>query len=199
LEEAKSIAKTLELNHRIVNLKLLDIPEFVENTEMRCYYCKRSMIKAIKDEIGDSYILLDGTNRDDFNDFRPGLMALKEYGVVSPLECLTKEEIRRIARMLNLPNWDKPSNSCLATRIPYGDKITEEKLEMIEEAEKFLKDSGFSVIRVRMEGTNARIEVGVNEIGKAYKMRDDIVKKLKRLGFRRISLDLEGYPLRCYK
>jgi len=199
LEEAKNIAKTLGLNHKVVRLKLLDIPEFVENSEMRCYYCKRAIIKAIKGEIGDDYVLFDGTNKDDLSDFRPGLRAKKEFGVVSPLECLTKEEIRKIARELGLPNWNKPSNSCLATRIPYGYKITKKKLEMIEEAEKFLKDSGFSVIRVRMEGKNARIEVGINEIEKAFRMREVIVDKLKQLGFQRISLDLEGYPSRHCK
>jgi len=197
LEEAKNIAKTLGLNHKIIRLNLLDIPEFVENTEMRCYYCKRAIIKAIKDEIGNDYVLVDGTNKDDLSDFRPGLRALKEFGVISPLDCLTKEEIRRIARELGLPNWNKPSNSCLATRIPFGDTITKEKLEMIEKAEKFIKDSGFSIVRVRSEGGNARIELGVDEIEKAIRMRKDIVDKFKQLGFQRISLDLEGYPSQC--
>jgi uncharacterized protein len=199
IEDAKKIAKELGLNHKIVKLNLLEIPEFVENSKLRCYYCKKAIFKAIRRDIGKEWVLLDGTNRDDLGDFRPGLKAIEELGVSSPLKVFGKAYIRKVAREFGLPNWNKPSNSCLATRIPYGNKITKEKLEIVENAEKALRNLGFSVVRVRIDGKNARIEVARDEIERAFGMRRNITAKFKKLGFQHVSLDLEGYPSQCHK
>jgi uncharacterized protein len=189
LEYAKRVAEEMELNHRIIKMYQLDIPEFVKNTIDRCYHCKKAMLEKVAGEF-EGYTILDGTNKDDFKDFRPGLKANREFGVVSPLKDLSKKEVQKLAKKLGLPNWNKPSNSCLATRI--CGEITLERLKMVERAEEFLLDLGFRVVRVRFECGNARIEVGKDEIPKAFEMRDVIVKKLRGFGFRRVAIDLEG-------
>ncbi|HIP58473.1 MAG TPA: ATP-dependent sacrificial sulfur transferase LarE [Archaeoglobus profundus] len=190
IEYAKKIARELEFNHTIIKMSQLEIPEFVKNTIDRCYYCKKVMLSKINKEF-EGYSILDGTNRDDFRDFRPGLKAIKEFNVICPLKDLNKDEVRRLARKFGLPNWNKPSNSCLATRIK--GEITLHKIKMVEKAEDFMHDLGFRIVRVRLECENARIEVGKDELEKLFGMREIIVQKLKSIGFKRISLDLEGY------
>jgi len=188
IEFARRIARILGFRHAIV--KIEPSSEFLRNDDLRCYYCKRSMLTAILNEFGSDVKIFDGTNRDDLNEFRPGLKANEEFGVVSPLKDLSKDEIREIAKSAGLPNWNKPSNSCLATRIV--GEITKDKLRMVEEAEDFLLSLGFNVVRVKHELGNARIEVGRNEIRRAFELKEIIVRKLKEIGFKRISLDLEG-------
>ncbi len=188
VEFAKRIAKLVGFKHEIVRVN--PTPEFLRNDPLRCYHCKRNMLKTILEKFGKVKIF-DGTNKDDLKDYRPGLKANEEFGVISPLKCFSKDEVREMARRLGLPNWNKPSNSCLATRI-LG-KITPEKLEMVEKAEEFLHTLGFEVVRVRHEFGNARIELGKDEIARAFEIRERILKKLKEFGFRRVSLDLEGY------
>ncbi len=188
VEFAKRIAKLVGFKHEIVRVN--PTPEFLKNDSLRCYHCKRNMLKTILERFGNVKIF-DGTNKDDLKDCRPGLKANEEFGVISPLKDFGKEEVRVMARLLGLPNWNKPPNSCLATRIV--GEITPEKLKMVEKAEDFLHDLGFEVVRVRHEFGNARVEVGRDEIVRAFEVRDEILKKLKEIGFRRVSLDLEGY------
>ncbi|HIP63152.1 MAG TPA: ATP-dependent sacrificial sulfur transferase LarE [Archaeoglobus profundus] len=190
IEYAKKIAKELEFNHTIIKISQLEISEFVKNTIDRCYYCKKIMLSRINEEF-EGYPILDGTNKDDFNEFRPGLKAIKEFNVICPLKDLSKVEVRTLAKNLGLPNWNKPSNSCLATRIK--GEITLDKIKMIEKAEDFLYNLGFKIVRVRLECENARIEVGKDELERLFKMREIVTQKLKDIGFKRISLDLEGY------
>ncbi len=187
IEFARKIARILGFRHKIIRID--PSYEFLRNDDLRCYYCKRKMLTTVLSEFGEVRIF-DGTNRDDLNEFRPGLKANEEFGVISPLKDLSKDEIREIARKVGLPNWNKPSNSCLATRV-IGE-ITKDKLRMVEEAEDFLLSLGFNVVRVKHEFGNARIEVGRNEIERAFELRDVIVGKLKEIGFKRVSLDLEG-------
>jgi len=189
IEYAKRIAKVLGFRHEVIRID--EIPqEFFTNTPERCYHCKRTMLKNIINIYGNC-IIFDGTNKDDFKEFRPGLKANEEFDVVSPLKDLSKDEVRELARLLGLPNWNKPSNSCLATRI-VGEKITPEKLKMVEMAEGIMHDLGFRIVRVRYEQENARIEVGKDEIGKVFELREIIVRELKKIGFKKIMLDLEG-------
>lgn len=189
IEYAKRIARMLGFRHEVIRIN--DLPsEFFTNTSERCYHCKRTMLKNIVSTYGNC-LIFDGTNRDDLKASRPGLKANEEFGVISPLKELSKGEVRELARLLGLPNWNKPSNSCLATRI-IGEDITLDKLRMVEDAENFMLDLGFKMVRVRYERGNARIEVGKDEIDKAFKLRETIVKELKRIGFKRVMLDLEG-------
>ncbi len=187
IEFTKKIAKTLGFRHKVMRIE--PTPEFLRNDDLRCYYCKRKMLTSVLSEFG-SVTIFDGTNKDDLNEFRPGLKANEEFGVVSPLKDLSKDEIREIAKRMGLPNWNKPSNSCLATRIVGS--ITGDKLRMVEEAEDFLLSLGFNVVRVRHEFGNARIEVGWHEVKRAFELKKTIVRKFKEIGFKRVSLDLEG-------
>jgi len=151
-EEAINVARRYGFRHNVVDLALLEFPEFVENNNLRCYFCKKRILEAIKG-VDKGAIILDGTNADDLDDFRPGLKASEEIGVLSPLKELRKEEIREISKDLDLITWKKPSNSCLATRILDG-KVEKRKLEKIEEAEKILHNKGFELVRVRVRHLN---------------------------------------------
>jgi uncharacterized protein len=171
----------------------------VENPKDRCYYCKKelfSKIAAIARERGFAYIA-DGSNADDTNDFRPGMAAMRELGAVSPLMSagLTKQEIRTLSREMNLPTWDKPSFACLSSRIPYGERITPEKLSMIDRAETVLLGMGFRQVRVRHHGTIARIEVGAEERGSFFQngIMDRVDHALREIGYSYVTLDLKGY------
>ncbi|GAV24921.1 potassium ABC transporter ATPase [Carboxydothermus islandicus] len=172
-------------------------PNFVNNPPDRCYYCKKSLFSKLielKKQLNFNYVV-DGANLDDNNDYRPGHRAIAELGVRSPLReaGFTKEEIRRFARELGLPNWNKPAEACLASRFPYHTKITKESLQKIYSGEKYLKDLGFNIVRVRFHDPVARIELAPEELGKAVEMRQDIVKYFQDLGFNYICLDLLGY------
>ncbi len=201
IEEAVAYAKEYGVNHILCNIENLDLPDFIENGSLRCYHCKKfvfSKIKEIASEHNIKYIL-DGTNLSDLDDYRPGLKALEELNIVSPLKNakLTKEEIRILSKELNVSTYKKPSFSCLATRIPVGDKITKEKLRMIEEGENFLQDNNFTQYRVRVHDNIARIEVDKKEICKFY--NDEMIKKVnlkfKEIGFKYVTLDLNGYKM----
>lgn len=198
-KEALKLAKEIGIRHKVIKSEELDIEGFSKNPINRCYYCKSELfsklINVAKEE-GLKYVL-DGTNADDTGDFRPGRKAAKELGVVSPLlECgITKDEIRLLSKELGLPTWDKPAYACLSSRFPYGEEITVKKLSMVEMAENFLIDLGFSGIRVRHHGDIARIELKREQINRMIdsELRDKVVKKLKEIGFKYIALDLEGY------
>lgn len=167
LEETKKIAEDIGAKHIIINTEETNNVNYLKNPSNRCYYCKTELytkLKEISRQLGIKNIL-NGTNFDDLGDFRPGLKAADENDVVSPLKDakLTKNDVRELAKYVNLKVWDKPSSPCLSSRVPYNQEITIKKLRMIEEAENFLKDFGIKEIRVRHFGTIARIEVNENE------------------------------------
>ncbi len=191
-----------DINHIFLGISLLEISEFIKNTPDRCYICKKYLFTKLMDTAGKNKIsyLLDGQNLDDLKDYRPGALAAKELGVKSPLKNagFTKKMIRRLSRSLKIPQWNRPSDSCLATRIPYGRKITKEKLEKIAKSEEFLKKMGFSSsMRVRHYGDTAKIETDPSDFEMiiGVKARMAIIEYFKKLGFKFVTLDLEGYRM----
>ncbi|HBC77147.1 MAG TPA: ATP-dependent sacrificial sulfur transferase LarE [Bacteroidales bacterium] len=197
LEEALEFAKMYGINHRIINLSF---PESVRNNpDDRCYICKKNLfgeLMAFAGENGFRYII-DGTNADDTNVYRPGVRALRELGIRSPLHeaGLTKNEIRELLRKESLSIADKPAMACLLTRIPYNTTVTEGMLKMIEQAESFLFSKGFPGARVRIHGDLARIECLPGYFERLIQNHDKehIISTFKKIGFRYVSLDLEGY------
>jgi uncharacterized protein len=196
---AKRIASDLSVPHVCLEVDILENEAVVRNTTQRCYHCKKQMFSRIKQTAEKRGImsLLHGVNLDDLNEFRPGLRAAKELGFLSPLadEGFTKTDIRNVSRQLGLDTWDKPSQSCLATRIPHDVMIRREDLIMVDTAEAFLQDLGFEKVRVRYHGTSARIEVDPGRIDCILKLaiRQEISKKFQALGFAHTSIDLDGY------
>ncbi|MCC6058438.1 MAG: ATP-dependent sacrificial sulfur transferase LarE [Desulfurococcaceae archaeon] len=197
---AKEIAKILNVKHILIESDELEDPNFISNPFNRCYYCKKSLSKSLL-EIAkklNAKVIVDGTNASDLNTHRPGYLAFREKGIRSPLAevGITKDETRLLAKALGLPNWDKPPMACLASRIPYGEIITVEKLKRIAEAEKIVKKlTGVSLVRVRDHGYIARIEVYPNERRKFFneKVMDSVALELQKLGYRYVTLDLLGY------
>jgi uncharacterized protein len=174
-------------------------PNYRSNPIDRCFYCKTELFGKLQEtakEVGANYVL-DGSNADDANDWRPGRKAAQQLKVLSPLAevGITKEDIREIAREIGLPNWDKPSLACLASRIPYGSEITKEKLSQVAEAERYLKSLGFTQLRVRHHGKMARLEFQKDEIKRVFEngLGDKINSRLKSLGFTYVAIDLQGY------
>ena len=199
LKEAKVIANRLSCRHIIINSDELEIKEFMNNQKNRCYFCKKELflkLISVKNKYEFNFVA-DGTNYDDLSKYRPGLKALKELGIRSPLAeaGLTKEEIRQYSRQLNLPTWNKQDLSCLASRLPYGEKISIPVLKKIEKAEDFLYSLGFRQVRVRYHYPIARIELEKDEIHRLLQpyIIEKIIKRLKKLEFEYITLDLEGY------
>ena len=200
LKEAKSLAKKAGVRHIIIRTKEFDDPKFRDNPPQRCYYCKKELfgrIREIARREGFKFIA-DAANYDDRKDFRPGSRAAREEGVISPLKQarMTKNDIRGYSKKLGLPTWDKPSYACLASRIPYYDAITRRKLKMIEKAEDLLRRKfGFSQVRVRCHGNIARIEALPVEIRRFFRgdAAAGIAKRLEKLGFKYITVDLKGY------
>lgn len=197
IKKAVEIAHQIGIRHETIVSEELDIPEFSQNPINRCYYCKKELFSKLCDiakENGLKYVI-EGSNFDDLNDFRPGMQAIDELNVRSPLReaGLTKAEIREISKNLGLPTWNKPSYACLSSRFPYGMQITREKLKVIAEAETFLKSLGISQLRVRHHEQIARIEVIDEEMDIIFHNRHKIVGKLKELGYNYITLDLQGY------
>ncbi|SET52996.1 uncharacterized protein SAMN05660297_02694 [Natronincola peptidivorans] len=197
--EARNYAKSIGVKHIVIVSEELEIEGFSQNPTNRCYYCKHelfSKIQQVASQYDISYVL-DGSNYDDLQDYRPGMQAAKELKVVSPLKeaGLTKEDIRILSKELEIPTWDKPSFACLSSRFPYGQEITKEKLEMVESAEQFLLDKGFRQIRVRHHGEIARIEVEKSERVKLFNLElmDEIGNKLKEIGFAYVTIDALGY------
>jgi pyridinium-3,5-biscarboxylic acid mononucleotide sulfurtransferase len=197
IEEASEFCKAHNVNHVILDLPLPE--EIRHNPFERCYRCKKILFNHILSfaRKNDYNFIVDGTNSDDNGDFRPGLKALEEMGIRSPLmeSGFIKNEIRELSKEAGLNTWDKPAYACLLTRIPYETRVTENDLRMIESAEQFLFDKGFPGTRVRIHGEVARIECLPGYISKiiAGTEREQIISNLKKIGFRYISLDLEGY------
>ncbi|SKA73892.1 uncharacterized protein SAMN05428976_101306 [Clostridium sp. USBA 49] len=197
--EAKEYIKQIGAKHVIITSEELDIEGFSKNPVNRCYFCKTELFSKVRKE-ADKYGLkhvFDGSNFDDIGDFRPGMKAAKEQGVISPLKLaeLTKDDIRKLSKMLNLPTWNKPSFACLSSRFPYGKEITIDKLSMVEKAEQFLIDMGFKQLRVRHHDEIARIEVAPEDRARFFDLdiMDKIGNELKKIGFKYVTLDLIGY------
>jgi uncharacterized protein len=198
-EVAVKIAADFNLRHEFLHTAEMDNPEYVANPSNRCYYCKQELfgrLTGLARERGIAAVA-DGNNADDRGDYRPGREAAREFGVRSPLDEaeLTKAEVRELSRRLGLPTWDQPASACLSSRIPYNSEVTVEKLRMIEQAEEVLHSLGFRHCRVRHHGEVARIEVPPGELARVLDadVRAALVRDLKAIGYRYVSLDLEGY------
>ena len=198
---AQRLARDFSLHHEFIVTGEMEKPEYRANEPDRCYYCKQELftqLNALARERGIAAVL-DGANADDRGDYRPGRKAARELGVRSPLDDadLSKAEIRELSRRAGLPTWDEPASACLSSRIPYHSEVTAEKLAMIERAEDALIALGFRICRVRHHGEVARVELGPREMAKALEpeTRDAIVRELKAIGYRYITLDLQGYRM----
>ncbi len=197
--DAEDFAKQLGVRHHIVDIDVLGIPGFVENSPERCYFCKKALFgeaAALARDKGFP-ILADGANLDDLGDYRPGTKAAKELGVVSPLREaeLRKAEIRDLLKYFAIPLYSKPAYACLASRIPYGTRIEREALVLIEQAEEYFHENGFEQVRVRVHGNLARIELEPEERDRFARdgMWDRTAEAMKRIGFAHAALDLSGY------
>lgn len=199
LNEAIKYAKDINVKHVIISSEELEIEGFAMNPKNRCYYCKKELYTKINNIALENNIIyvFDGSNLDDVGDYRPGMQAADELGVVSPLKEaeLTKSDIRELSKMLGLPTWNKPSFACLSSRFPYGNKITLSKLTMVDRAEQLLLDMGLTQVRVRHHGEIARIEVDPSEREKFFNIdiMSHIGNELKKIGFTYVTLDLLGY------
>jgi len=198
IEAAAEVARQIHIPHETIVLTELEAP-ILENTRERCYLCKKSIFMALKDAARQKGIshLIEGSNLDDLDDFRPGMKALEEMGVESPLIMagFSKADIRQASKAAGLSTWDKPSQACLASRIPYEWKITPENLKMVEAAEAFLRQKGFRQLRVRCHGELARIEVSPGERRLFFDeaVLNEVSERLKQIGFKYVAIDAEGY------
>jgi uncharacterized protein len=197
IQEAQRIARFLGTNHKIVTVNPLEIPGVRKNPPERCYYCKRYLFGALCDLASKKgyQAVLDGTIKDDQSDHRPGLKALMELGIHSPLldEGITKDEIRQFLRSAGLSTWNKPGAACLASRIPYGEEITTDKLKMVEKAEAYLNSIINGQLRVRWHRGIARIEASIDAFPVILEHREEITENIKKAGFSYVTLDLVGY------
>jgi uncharacterized protein len=199
INEAIEFAAAKGIRHIVYEMNEFAIAGFAENPENRCYLCKKSLfVRFLEIAAGQGIpCLVEGSNVDDDGDYRPGMLAIRELGILSPLReaGLTKAEIRRLSHEMGLPTWDKPSFACLASRFPYGETITHEKLKAVETSERLLFDLGFRQVRVRHHGNLARIEVNPDEMEKLMSPanREAIYSGIKQVGFIYATLDLCGY------
>jgi uncharacterized protein len=197
LGQAEALARSLGVEHLVVNTRELDNPNYAKNPTNRCYFCKSTLysdLRALAQEKGYACVV-DGANKDDEGDYRPGRKAAKELDVVSPLATagFGKAEVRELARYLGLSTWNKPALACLSSRFPYGQEITPEKLAQVARAEEFLRSKSYKQVRVRHHGEIARLEVGPDELERAFREREEISTELKAAGFLYVTLDLAGY------
>ena len=194
-EEAIEFLKENKINYKEIEYKPLEIKEFKENRKDRCYYCKKKLMSGIKEEANKNGFknVLDGKNEDDLKVYRPGNKATEEIGIISPLAEIgfSKENIREESKKLEIKIWNKPSNSCLATRFPYNTILTEEDLKKVEQGEEVLKKLGIPKVRIRVHQEIARIEVE-REYSNVIIQNQNIVEQIKALGFRYVTLDLNG-------
>ncbi|MBU8920560.1 MAG: ATP-dependent sacrificial sulfur transferase LarE [Bacteroidales bacterium] len=199
--EARDFAASLGVRHEIIEVDLGDISLFEENPPDRCYHCKKALfsrILAVAEGL-ECEVVMDASNTDDTKDYRPGMKALYELEIKSPLReaGFAKSDVRAVSKELGFPGYDRPAAACLASRIPFGEDITEAKLQRVELAEAVLASEGFRVNRVRVHGDLARIEVAPEKLDDLadYAMRARISERLRDLGFRYITVDIEGYRM----
>lgn len=199
LSAAKELTQALDINHKVIRTEEMSSPDYLKNSGNRCYYCKSELYAKLA-MVSSQYkitSILNGINLDDLGDHRPGILAAKEAGIISPLveSQLNKQDVRNLARDMGLTNWGKPALACLSSRIPYGQPVTAKKLSMIDEAEEIFLEEGFKEVRVRHYGDMARIELLKTEI--PILMKNGLYKKtmnrLKNIGFQKITIDPEGY------
>jgi uncharacterized protein len=199
VRQAQKFAASLGVPHLLIDARPLDDPHFANNTPDRCYWCKRRLFGRLTELAKEHGLagVVDGTNIDDLQDYRPGMKAEAEYAVRSPLReaGLTKDEIRELSQRMKLPTWDKPASPCLASRFPYGARITVEGLTRVQRAEEHLAELGFRVLRVRDHGDIARIEVPRRDQALFFGdgIVDNVIAHLKSLGYIYVCLDLQGY------
>lgn len=197
--EANDYCRAISVRQFVLSVDEMSIEGFAENTKDRCYLCKKHLFEQFISLAGEQNIqvILEGSNADDENDYRPGMRAIAELGIQSPLRSLrfTKRQIRILSQYLGLPTWSKPSFACLATRVPYGVTITHEMLGQIERAEQLLMDLGFHQVRVRHHGEIARIEIPAEEFAHMCEpqIRSVVYEQLQSYGFSYVALDLKGY------
>src|SRR6266849_5672502 len=194
---ALEMAARIGARHLIIESNELEIPGYAQNPLNRCYLCKHNLFavcEAKAHELGIETIV-DGLNLDDLHDYRPGIKAASELRVRHPLveAEMTKAEIRELSRSLGLPTWDRPASPCLSSRFPYGTRITPERLQRVEAAERFLRAHGFRELRVRFHGEVARLEVEAREIPRLLEIRETVDRELKKIGFRFVTVDLKGF------
>jgi uncharacterized protein len=200
LEEAEHLAHKIGIRHRVVRTEEFADPNYLRNQSDRCYFCKSELYGRLSGMLGElgGGVIVSGANTDDMGDYRPGLIAAGEHGVRHPLqECnLTKADVRALAHAWGLPTWDKPATPCLSSRIAYGESVSPEKVRMIDQAERWLRERGFRNLRVRYhEGGLARIEVSPSDLPGlvSLELRSELISLFRTLGFKFITLDLEGF------
>ncbi len=197
LEEAERFCRQAQIRHIVCEVDPFRVDGFADNPPNRCYLCKKRIFETIQKIALKNGLaaVVEGSNLDDTGDYRPGIAAIRELGVKSPLQeaGFTKREIREMSQRLGLSTWNKPSFACLASRFAYGERITPERLKRVERAEQILAEFGFSQFRVRVHGDLARLEVLPEEFAKLLKCREQLNRELKELGFIYISMDLTGY------
>jgi len=200
LEQAEEIARLIGIRHRVIRTDEFEQPAYLRNAPDRCYHCKTELYTQLGRQLPELgvKVILNGANADDLGDYRPGMTAATEHAVRSPLaECgITKAEVRQLAAEWNLPVWDKPASPCLSSRVAYGEEVTPERLAMIDGAEQFLRGRGLSICRVRYhKGDLARIEVPAEELTALCELeaRHELTAEFRRLGFKFVTIDLEGF------
>lgn len=197
LEAAENFARINDIPLEVIMTREIENPNYFENPRNRCYFCKHSLYDHLSEWLKENpgWSILNGTNADDLSDYRPGLQAAKEFKVYSPLaDCgMDKETVRRLAEWFALSCWDKPASPCLASRVPYGQRVTTEKLKQIEQAEDYLAANGFKISRVRHYGRLARIEVPLEDLKPLKIMKAEIAHAFSQFGFEKIELDADGF------
>ena len=200
LEEAEALAKRIGIKHRIIRTEEFADPNYVRNSSDRCYFCKSELYGRLSGLLGALGVdaIASGANLDDSGDHRPGMRAAAENGVRHPLqECaMGKDDVRALAKAWGLPTWDKPATPCLSSRVAYGEEVTPERVRMIDQAERWLRERGLRTLRVRFhKGDLARIEVPADELARLAEpeVRAELVPALRALGFKFVTLDLEGF------
>ena len=196
INEAKTLCKKYNVKQLIIQTDILQNPQINNNPKDRCYHCKKMLFETALEKMQQKGIkfLIDGTNFDDLDTYRPGRKALEELNVISPFAKfeITKHEIRNYAKECGIEVFDKPSTPCLATRLPYNTKITKENLKIIEKGELILKNNGFTNCRLRLYNDTARIEIPQQQFNELIEKKDDLISSFKKLGLKYLTLDIEG-------